>query len=291
MEEENLSTLIANTINELIQNLFASIDNNIYSYIDNIIFLDPNVLSNTNLENFFKSSSSGILVVSNAFVIAYLIYYCIKLYLSYYSGEQIQRPYQFIFKFILSIIIMNSSYFICEQFINIIGISTNAIRDIGGDIISKNISFKTLVSELNSVISFNSSSLNVFSISGIIKSFCSIGLLSLMLSYSLRFIMIKVFILLSPFAFLSISVNSTSWFFKSWFKSFFSLLFMQFFISIILIVTLSLDFSDDVISQFIYVGAIYALTKSNFYIRDLIGGISTNINTNLSTLKSIVRLR
>lgn len=291
MEEENLSTLIANTINELIQNLFASIDNNIYSYIDNIIFLDPNVLSNTNLENFFKSSSSGILVISNAFVIAYLIYYCIKLYLSYYSGEQIQRPYQFIFKFILSIIIMNSSYFICEQFINIIGISTNAIRDIGGDIISKNISFKTLVSELNSVISFNSSSLNVFSISGIIKSFCSIGLLSLMLSYSLRFIMIKVFILLSPFAFLSISVNSTSWFFKSWFKSFFSLLFMQFFISIILIVTLSLDFSDDVISQFIYVGAIYALTKSNFYIRDLIGGISTNINTNLSTLKSIVRLR
>lgn len=291
MEEENLSTLIANTINELIQNLFASIDNNIYSYIDNIIFLDPDVLANTNLENFFKSSSSGILVISNAFVIAYLIYYCIKLYLSYYSGEQVQRPYQFIFKFILSIIIMNSSYFICEQFINIIGISTNAIRDIGGDIISKNISFKTLVTELNSVISFNSSSLNVFSISGIIKSFCSVGLLSLMLSYSLRFIMIKVFILLAPFAFLSISMNSTSWFFKSWFKSFFSLLFMQFFISIILIVTLSLDFSNDVISQFIYVGAIYALTKSNFYIRDLIGGISTNINTNLSTLKSIVRLR
>ena len=291
MEEENLSTLIANTINELIQNLFASIDNNIYSYIDNIIFLDPDVLANTNLENFFKSSSSGILVISNAFVIAYLIYYCIKLYLSYYSGEQVQRPYQFIFKFILSIIIMNSSYFICEQFINIIGISTNAIRDIGGDIISKNISFKTLVSELNSVISFNSSSLNVFSISGIIKSFCSIGLLSLMLSYSLRFIMIKVFILLAPFAFLSISMNSIIWFFKMWCKLFFSLLFMQFFISIILIVTLSLDFSNDVISQFIYVGAIYALTKSNFYIRDLIGGISTNINTNLSTLKSIVRLR
>ena len=291
MEGENLSALIANTINELIQNLFSSIDNNIYSYIDDIIFLDPNILSCTNLENFFKSSSSGILVISNAFVIAYLLYYCIKLYLSYYSGEQVQRPYQFIFKIILSIIIMNSSYFICEQFINIVGFSTNAIRDIGEDIISKNISFKTLVSELNSVISFNSSSLNVFSISGIIKSFCSIGLLSLMLSYSLRFIMIKVFILLSPFAFLTISVNSTNWFFKSWFKSFFSLLFMQFFISIILIVTLSLDFSDDIISQFIYVGAIYALTRSNFYIRDLIGGISTNINTNLSTLKSITKLR
>ena len=46
MESNNLSTTIANTINELIQNLFSSIDNNIYSYIDDIIFLNTDVLSN-----------------------------------------------------------------------------------------------------------------------------------------------------------------------------------------------------------------------------------------------------
>ena len=39
MDTNNLSTIIANAINELIQNLFASIDNNIYSYIDDIVFL------------------------------------------------------------------------------------------------------------------------------------------------------------------------------------------------------------------------------------------------------------
>lgn len=112
-----------------------------------------------------------------------------------------------------------------------------------------------------------------------------------MFSYAIRLIMVKVFIILAPFAILSCSINSFSWFFRSWFRSFFSLLFMQFFITIILIVTLSLDFSSNLISKFLYVGSIYALTKSNTYIRNLIGGISTEINTNLSTLKSFLRAR
>lgn len=291
MEATNLSITIANTINELIQNLFSSIDNNIYSYIDEIIFLTPSSISNNNFEDLFTTSSNSILVIANALILAYLLYYCVKLFLSYYSGTQVQRPYQFIFKLILCAIIMNSSYFICEQLINITDLITQALQEIGSNFTSKTISFKTLVTELNSVISISGTSLDIFSLTGIIKSFCSIGLISLMFSYAIRLIMVKVFIILAPFAILSCSINSFSWFFRSWFRSFFSLLFMQFFITIILIVTLSLDFSSNLISKFLYVGSIYALTKSNTYIRSLIGGISTEINTNLSTLKSFLRAR
>lgn len=291
MEATNLSTTIANTINELIQNLFSSIDNNIYSYIDEIIFLTPSSISNNNFEDLFTTSSNSILVIANALILAYLLYYCVKLFLAYYSGTQVQRPYQFIFKLILCAIIMNSSYFICEQLINITDLITQALQEIGSNFTSKTISFKTLVTELNSVISISGTSLDIFSLTGIIKSFCSIGLISLMFSYAIRLIMVKVFIILAPFAILSCSINSFNWFFRSWFRSFFSLLFMQFFITIILIVTLSLDFSSNLISKFLYVGSIYALTKSNTYIRNLIGGISTEINTNLSTLKSFLRAR
>lgn len=291
MEATNLSTTIANTINELIQNLFSSIDNNIYSYIDEIIFLTPSSISNNNFEDLFTTSSNSILVIANALILAYLLYYCVKLFLAYYSGTQVQRPYQFIFKLILCAIIMNSSYFICEQLINITDLITQALQEIGSDFTSKTISFKTLVTELNSVISISGTSLDIFSLTGIIKSFCSIGLISLMFSYAIRLIMVKVFIILAPFAILSCSINSFNWFFRSWFRSFFSLLFMQFFITIILIVTLSLDFSSNLISKFLYVGSIYALTKSNTYIRSLIGGISTEINTNLSTLKSFLKTR
>ena len=291
MEATNLSTTIANTINELIQNLFSSIDNNIYSYIDEIIFLTPSSISNNNFEDLFTTSSNSILVIANALILAYLLYYCVKLFLAYYSGTQVERPYQFIFKLILCAIIMNSSYFICEQLINITDLITQALQEIGSNFTSKTISFKTLVTELNSVISISGTSLDIFSLTGIIKSFCSIGLISLMFSYAIRLIMVKVFIILAPFAILSCSINSFNWFFRSWFRSFFSLLFMQFFITIILIVTLSLDFSSNLISKFLYVGSIYALTKSNTYIRSLIGGISTEINTNLSTLKSFLRAR
>ena len=291
MEATNLSTTIANTINELIQNLFSSIDNNIYSYIDEIIFLTPSSISNNNFEDLFTTSSNSILVIANALILAYLLYYCLKLFLAYYSGTQVQRPYQFIFKLILCAIIMNSSYFICEQLINITDLITQALQEIGSNFTSKTISFKTLVTELNSLISISGTSLDIFSLTGIIKSFCSIGLISLMFSYAIRLIMVKVFIILAPFAILSCSINSFSWFFRSWFRSFFSLLFMQFFITIILIVTLSLDFSSNLISKFLYVGSIYALTKSNTYIRNLIGGISTEINTNLSTLKAFLRAR
>lgn len=291
MEVYNLSTTIANTINELIQNLFSSIDNNIYSYIDDIIFLTPSSISSNNFEDLFTTSSNSILVIANALILAYLLYYCVKLFLSYYSGTQVQRPYQFIFKLILCAIIMNSSYFICEQLINITDLITQALQEIGSNFTSKTISFKTLVTELNSVISISGTSLDIFSLTGIIKSFCSIGLISLMFSYAIRLIMVKVFVILAPFAILSCSIDSFNWFFRSWFRSFFSLLFMQFFITIILIVTLSLDFSSNLISKFLYVGSIYALTKSNTYIRSLIGGISTEINTNLSTLKSFLRAR
>ena len=291
METNNLATTIASTINELIQNLFSSIDNNIYSYIDDIIFLTPTNIATNNFEDLFTKSSSNILIVANALILAYLLYYCVKLFLAYYSSTQVQRPFQFIFKLILCAIIMNSSYFICEQLLNITDLITQALQTIGKDFTSKSISFKTLVTELNSVISISGDSLDIFSLSGIIKSFCSIGLISLMFSYSIRFIMVKVFIILAPFAILSCSINTFSWFFKSWFRALFSLLFMQLFIVIILIVTLSLNFSANLISKFLYVGSIYALTKSNTYIRSLVGGISTEINTNLSTLKTFLKSR
>ena len=291
MDTTSLSTTIANTINELIQNLFASIDNSLYSYIDDIVFINTSTLADNHFEDLFSTSSSSILVIANALILAYLLYYCIKLFLSYYSNTQVQRPYQFIFKLIICALIMNSSYFICDQFITITDLLTQALQEVGDKFTSKTISFKTLVSELNSVISINGNSLDVFSLTGIIKSFCSIGLISLMFSYSIRFIMVKVFVILSPFAILSCSIDSFNWFFRSWFKSFFSLLFMQFFITIILIVILSLNFSDNIISKFLYVGSIYTLTKSNTYIRNLIGGISTEVNTNLSTLKSFFKSR
>ena len=91
--------------------------------------------------------------------------------------------------------------------------------------------------------------------------------------------MIKVFILLAPFAILSLSLNSTSWFFKSWIKNLFALLFIQIIISLILLILFSMDYSNnDLLSKFVYIGGIYALIQANSFVREFIGGVSTNIS-------------
>jgi len=39
-------------------------------------------------------------------------------------------------------------------------------------------------------------------------------------------------------------------------------------------------------SQLIYLGSIYSLIKSNTFIRDFMGGLSTDVNIAISNLKS-----
>ena len=91
--------------------------------------------------------------------------------------------------------------------------------------------------------------------------------------------MVKVFVLLSPFAILSLTLDKTSWFFKAWVRNLFSLLFVQIVVSLVLLILFSMDYSaGDLFSKFVYVGGIYALIKTNSLVRDFIGGVSTEVS-------------
>lgn len=186
--------------------------------------------------------------------------------------------------------IINASYFICETFIYFTSLISDAFRDVGRFVLNQDISFSNLIQNLNSYISIDSTTLNVFSFDGLLKSLCSISFINLILSYSLRYIMIKVLILITPFAILTLINSSSSWFFKAWFKIFLSLLFIQPFISLILLIFFSLDFSSsDIFSKILCIGAMYALIKSNSYVQHFIGGISTTVFTNIKSLRNKLR--
>ena len=189
-----------------------------------------------------------------------------------------ESPKEFIFKLIIFGICMNFSYFLLEYFINIIYYISIAIKNVGENIFNKNICFSELINNINSTLSLNTSSLNIFSLDGLIKGTLSFSLLGLTLSYSFRYIMIKVFALLSPFAILSLSLKNTSVFFKIWAKNLFSLLLIQIIASLVLVILFSIDFSgNNLLHKFIYIGGIYALIKINSFVREFIGGISTNV--------------
>ena len=283
--QNNITQTIIETINSIFNNLFSSIDNNLYSILDNLLFINENFLKESFLENLLGNSfSNNLLIISNSLLVGFSIYYCFKLLFSHFSYIEIEKPHQFIFKLLIFGICINFSYFICEKILYINFLISNSICEIGKNILNTDISFSNLILELNSIISIEETSFNIFSVDGIIKSFISLGLFNLVFSYSLRYVLLKVFVLITPFAILTLINRSTSWFFRSWIRTLISLLLLQSFVSIILIVVFSLDFnSSNLFSKFLYIGGIFTLSKANSYIRELIGGISTDISTNLNS--------
>ena len=102
--------------------------------------------------------------------------------------------------------------------------------------------------------------------------------------------MIKILVLISPFAFLSLTLNNTSHFFKSWYRSLFSLLFVQIIVSIVLLLLFSMDYTkENLLNKFIYIGGIYALIRANSIVKELFGGISTSIQSGISNIKTLTR--
>lgn len=290
MEQEsiNLTGIISNSLNELFSQMFSTIDDSIYTLLDEIIFITPRILSNSNFQNLLGTSSSeGLLLICNSLVLGFTIYYSINYLISHLTYSRIDSPKQFIFKTIIFIAIMNSSLWICEQIINIISLVTTSILSLGESIFKSKINFSNFIDNINQTLYISGTEFNIFSFDGIIKSFTTFGFINLIFTYSLRYIMIQIFILISPFAFLSLITNSSEWFFKVWLKTFISLLLIQILISLILLLSFTINITQDTtISKLLYIGIIYALVRSNSYMKELFGGISTTVNTNLSKFSS-----
>ena len=288
MPQSNITQTIIDTINTIFNNLFSSIDNNLYSILDKLLFINTDFFNDSFFENLLgHSMSKSLLIIANSVLVGFTIYYCFKLLFSHFSYTETERPYQFIFKLIIFGICMNFSYFICEKIIEINFLISGSICSVGKNIFNTDISFSNLIQKLDSLIIIGNNSFDIFSVDGIIKSFISIGLFNLIFSYSLRYILIKVFVLISPFAFLTLINHSTSWFFKTWIRAFLSLLLLQSFAALILLIIFSFNFDiTNLFSKFLLIGGIYALTKANSYMKELIGGVSTDIQVNFSNFKN-----
>ncbi len=281
MEQSEVVNIIIETINSIFSNLFSSIDNNVYSYLDTFTFIDSSIIDNSFFEKFLGASGkTGILYLTDALLFAIIIYYAIRYSYSVFTGNNVEKPTQFIFKMIIIGIFINSSFFLCEQILNINYLISGSIQDIGKSIINKDITFSCLIQNLNSVISVGENSFDLFSFDGIIKGFISVGLLNILFSYSLRYIILQVFVLTTPLAMLSLINSSSYWIFKSWSKAFFSLLLLQSFVSLILIIMLSLDTSN----KLLLIGSIYALVRANTFIREILGGVSIDVSSNISSI-------
>ena len=276
----NMSQLVIETINTIFEKLFTSIDTKLYEVLDDLTFINSEILEDKYFGKIFgTSASNGILLISNSLLIGLILYYAVKYLSSNFTLSRIENPVQFFFKLVIFGIAMNSSYFIIKQILDINSNISVAIRSLGEDIFKNNICFSNLIESINQNLNMITDGINIFSVDGIIKGTTTISLINLVTSYALRYVMIKIFALLSPFAILSLCMENTSWFFKLWAKNIFSLLFIQIIISLILLILFSINYdSNDLITKFIYVGGIYSLIKANSFVREFMIGSGISIN-------------
>ena len=289
--ETDITANIINTINTIFENLFSSINQSLYEILDDLVFVKSNILNDKYFDKLFgTSSANGILLIANSLLIGFLLYYATKYMMSNFTYNRIESPAQFVLKCIIFGICMNSSFFIVEQIIKLNYNICELIREIGHDLFGKEICFTELIKEINGNLNISDKNIDIFTLDGLIKGTLTISLLNLVFSYSLRYVMIKIFVLFSPFAFLSLTMDATSHFFKSWYKNLFSLLVIQIFVAIVLLLLFSMDYTKgNLINKFIYIGGIYALIKSNSIVRELFGGISTSIQSGISNMKMMTK--
>ena len=282
------SQIIIETLNKLFSGLFSSIDNSIYSLLDHITFISENIFEDKLLKSILNPFS-GIIIIANSLLVGFVIYYCFRLMLSYYSGNGIEKPNQFLVKAIICAICINYSLFFCTEIIKINNLISDSFCQLGYNICKKEISFNTLILETNNFINLENN-FNIFSFNGLLKSSISIGMINLLFSYSIRYILIKILILLSPFAILSLIMQATSWVFKIWLRTFISLLLLQSFVALILLIIFMINISvTDILSQISYISALFILSKANSYIKEIFGGVSTDFNANISSIKNLLK--
>ena len=181
MNQTEVVDLIINTINTIFSNIFSSIDNSIYESLDQMVFINADILSNTYFAKLLGSGGkTGLLLLSDALILGFVVYYVTRFYYSNIVEIPIEKPSQFFFKVLIFLIFVNFSYFVLEQILNICGLVTLAVNEIGSNITGNDISFSQLIIVLNKTLSINSNEFNIFSFDGIIKSFVTLGLVNLL---------------------------------------------------------------------------------------------------------------
>lgn len=286
---EDYSNTIQNSLNTIFSKIFSSLDNSFYSILDNLAFINTSILDNNVIKALLGTNiKSGVLAVCNSFILGFILYYSIRFLFSHLIYIKTESPKEFIFKAIIFAVLMNNSLWICEQIIFIIDFCTSFLISTAENLFQRTITFSEFLNVLNTTLFWVPAATDLFSFAGIVKSFSSIGLINLVFTFSLRYIMILLFILISPFAFLSLITTSSSWIFKTWIKSFISLLLYQLIIGLLLIISFTFtNIANSLLVSIFYVGIIQAFQKSGYFIREIFGGISLS-STSYSSFNSFL---
>lgn len=259
---------ILNNINEIAEQLFNTVEDEVYSSLDNVTSIGVDVLKVEPLSNLFNENSiNGIMIIANSFLIFYATYYIFTQLLSLFNGNKAENVYAFTSKLLLVTLLINSSYFICETILNLNENLELAIAEYGEDISGNKINFTSLKEKIISIEDFLNT--NLISLDGIIKGVISFGSISILISFSIRYVFVILLIFIFPIA-ISLSASElTQGLFLNYIKLLITNLLIGSLVKIIIIIPLMYKDTDSTMYKIILVGSIYIIYKINNYSKEI----------------------
>ena len=261
------------SLNVIIEKFLSSIEGQVFDILDKITLVGPDILKSEPLKYiFFENKINGIIIIANSLVLLYACYYIFNRVLSMYNGTDVESVNNFIFKIVLITLLVNNSYYICEEILNINNIFSECVDTFSKDIVKSEVNFTAFKKEIISLKEAIKG--DNLTIDGIIKSMLAFLSMSMLITFSIRYVTIIILIIISPFAFICLLSNATRGISKMWGKLLFINLITQIFIKIILIIPLVYKDKDSQIYKVILLGTMYILYKGNTFIRELTSQIS-----------------
>lgn len=268
---------IITNLNYLLEKVFKSIEGEIFKTLDKLTIIGPEILKEEPLKNIvFENKVNGLVIIANTLILFFVIYYVFKQLIGIYNGNKIESIYVFIIRIIIVCIIVNFSYYICEEILNIFGILGESIDTYASDLINRKVTFENLKDSIINI--ENIINTDLVSLDGIIKGIISFGSVSILISFSVRYVTVIFLIIISPLAFVCLSSNLTSGIFNMWVKMLIVNLTLQIGIKLLIFIPLAYKNQNDIIYKIILVGTISLIYKLNIFIKELLARISNENN-------------
>jgi membrane protein len=268
---------IITNLNYLLEKVFKSIEGEIFKTLDKLTIIGPEILKEEPLKNIvFENKVNGLVIIANTLILFFVIYYVFKQLIGIYNGNKIESIYVFIIRIIIVCIIVNFSYYICEEILNIFGILGESIDTYASDLINRKVTFENLKDSIINI--ENIINTDLVSLDGIIKGIISFGSVSILISFSVRYVTVIFLIIISPLAFVCLSSNLTSGIFNMWVKMLIVNLTLQIGIKLLIFIPLAYKNQNDIIYKIILVGTISLIYKFNIFIKELLARISNENN-------------
>lgn len=270
---------IINSLNTVSQKLFKSLDNEIFEKMDDLVNVNSDLFDKSPLKDvFFQDKTNALIIIANSLILFYVIYFVFLKLISIYNGNKSQSIYMFVIKLIIVTVMVNFSYYICREIVNIIGLLTDCVDGGLYDLLGKKVSFVSLkenIVKIDDIINSDFLSLN-----GIIKGIISFGSISILINFAIRYVTIIFLFIISPFAFICLSNELTIGIFRTWFKTLFVSLMTQIIVKFIIFIPLLYKDINSMTYKIILVGSIYIIYKINGFTEEIFIKISSNNQIN-----------